>query len=168
MLQVPDFELAPNPTELIFLVDCSGSMAGSLIKAAKEALLHLLASLPSTCFFNVWKFGSMYESCWPSSLACTTQSRELAETWVRGLEANMGGTELMRPLQAIFERPVAVGCYRQVFVLTDGAVSNTEAVIALVRRHAIQSRVFSIGIGATVSRALVEGMARAAGTFAPE
>lgn len=71
----------------------------------------------------------------------------------------------MRPLQAIFERPVAVGCYRQVFVLTDGAVSNTEAVIALVRRHAIQSRVFSIGIGATVSRALVEGLARAAGTL---
>lgn len=35
---VPDFDLDPEPTEIVFLVDCSGSMGGERIEAAKRAL----------------------------------------------------------------------------------------------------------------------------------
>ena len=51
------------------------------------------------------------------------------------------------------------GC--QVFVLTDGQVSNTEAVISLVEKNNANTRVFSLGIGSSVSHHLVEGLARA-------
>ena len=50
---------------------------------------------------------------------------------------------------------------RQVLVLTDGEVSNTDEVIALGRRHVGHTRVFTFGIGAGASHHLVRGVARA-------
>jgi hypothetical protein len=52
---------------------------------------------------------------------------------------------------------------REVVVLTDGQVTNTDAVLALVRSSAAHTRVFSFGIGAGSSRHLVQGIARAGG-----
>ena len=46
-------------------------------------------------------------------------------------------------------------------MLTDGQVSNTNEVIALVEKHHNHTRVFTLGIGNSVSHHLVEGMARA-------
>ena len=48
-------------------------------------------------------------------------------------------------------------------VLTDGQVSNTDAVLALAKAHASTTRVFTFGIGAGASRHLVQGLARAGG-----
>jgi len=50
---------------------------------------------------------------------------------------------------------------RQVLVLTDGEVTNTDAVIGLARRHASGARFFTFGIGAGASHHLVKGLARA-------
>jgi hypothetical protein len=50
---------------------------------------------------------------------------------------------------------------RQVLVLTDGEVTNTDAVIALAKRHADAARFFTFGIGAGASHHLVKGLARA-------
>ena len=51
----------------------------------------------------------------------------------------------------------------QVFLLTDGEVSNTDAVVQLCKRQhdATGARVFTFGIGADVSHALVKGAATA-------
>lgn len=44
----------------------------------------------------------------------------------------MGGTEIYEPLQQILIKKVIEGYPKQIFLLTDGGVSNTEGVIALV------------------------------------
>ncbi|MGB6853807.1 MAG: hypothetical protein WBG49_14605, partial [Thermoanaerobaculia bacterium] len=64
-------------------------------------------------------------------------------------------------LEAIFASPPHPELPRQLFILTDGQVTNDEAVIALVRKHSSNTRVFSFGIGAGASHHLVQGIARA-------
>ena len=48
--------------EFIFVLDRSGSMSGSRMKMAREAMIFFLKSLPSQCFFNIVSFGSNYKS----------------------------------------------------------------------------------------------------------
>jgi von Willebrand factor A domain-containing protein 5 len=81
------------------------------------------------------------------------------------MQADFGGTEILEPLRAIFGQSPAVGVERQVFVLTDGQVSNDTQVFDFIRQHCNAKervcRLFSVGVGQNVSRLLVSGMARA-------
>ena len=61
----------------------------------------------------------------------------------------------------ILQQEVKAGLARQVFVLTDGQVSNSSACISLVRKHSATNRVFTLGVGSAADRHLVKGMARA-------
>lgn len=60
----------------------------------------------------------------------------LACEYVRKLRADMGGTNILAPLNWILRQPLISGHPRLLFLLTDGAVSNTGRVIELVRSHA--------------------------------
>ena len=66
---VPRLEdLVTVPSEVVFLIDCSGSMGGQSILMAKEALSLLLNSLPTNSTFNIVRFGSSMEMLFPLSL----------------------------------------------------------------------------------------------------
>lgn len=76
------------------------------------------------------------------------------------MNADMGGTEIYDPLKKLLEQKGVEGYPRQVFLLTDGDVSNTEGVISMVRKNTKFCRVHSIGIGSGASIALIEGCAK--------
>ena len=127
--------------EFIFVVDRSGSMGGSYIKSASETLVLFLKSIPQGCFFNIISFGSRYESFFPSSMPYSQKTMEEATRFAEKMEANFGGTELLSPLQYIFKQPSkSSGLPRQVFILTDGSVSNTSSVISEVRKNCLSTR----------------------------
>merc|ERR1719300_1154316 len=128
---------------------------------AKEALMVFLHSLPVNSYFNVFIFGSTFQSLFPESRLYDDHSFADAKTSAAGISANMGGTEIMSPLQHIFKQNVKIGLSRQVFVLTDGQVSNSQQCIDLVRSSSHNNRVFTLGIGSSADRHLVKGMARA-------
>ena len=162
---VPRLEdLVTVPSEVVFLIDCSGSMSGNSISMAKEALSLLLNSLPTDSTFNIVRFGSTMELLFPSSQPYTDSTLETARTLVQKLKADLGGTEILPPLQAILNQPKQNDQrLKQLFILTDGDVSNSLECIQLVGAERKNTRVFTLGIGASADRHLVKGLARAGG-----
>ena len=128
-------------SEFIFLVDRSGSMNGGFIKSARETLILFLKSLPEGCNFNIIGFGSSYEKLFPAvSVPYTQETLDKATQHAQRMQADLGGTELLRPLEYIFSEKTTSGLPRQVFVLTDGAVSNTDMCVRKVKQNAATSR----------------------------
>ncbi|XP_036441173.1 von Willebrand factor A domain-containing protein 5A-like [Colossoma macropomum] len=145
--------------EFIFLMDQSGSMSGSSIKSARETLLLLLKSLPLGCYFNIYGFGSDFKSFFYKSVEYTQQTMEEAMKKVEAMNADMGGTEILKPLRHIYGQECLPDHPRQVFVFTDGEVFNTKEILDLVRTHSRSHRCFTFGIGQGASTALITGMA---------
>ncbi|KAK3598701.1 hypothetical protein CHS0354_003258 [Potamilus streckersoni] len=151
-----------NPGEFIFIIDRSGSMGGEKIQSAKETLLLFLKSLPVNCYFNVIGFGSHFESLFQEgSLKYNEENLKKAEELQRQMDADMGGTEILRPLEHIFKQKLIENYPRQLFVLTDGEVDNTAEVLKLAGSNSQHCRVFTVGIGEGASTALVRGLAKA-------
>jgi len=157
----PKLEAGLAPAEVVFVVDRSGSMEGSSIAEARNALQLCLRSLRPGCYFNVVGFGSSFETLFPESRAYDDASLAEAAKHVEQLEADLGGTEILPALECVLCAERRAGLPRQVFVLTDGQVSNSDDVIALGRAHSGHARIFTFGIGAGASHHLVKGLARA-------
>jgi von Willebrand factor A domain-containing protein 5 len=160
---VQNVELDDDPLhEVIVVADCSGSMAGSRIRQMKQALQLFLRSVPLGSYFNIVKFGGAHEALFAASRAYSDGSLAQATAFVNAMDASMGGTNILDPLRFVFSRAQRDGrAPRQVLIVTDGEVGNTERVIDLVKDEARDCRVFSLGIGGEASRRLVRGVARA-------
>ncbi|XP_069474453.1 von Willebrand factor A domain-containing protein 5A-like isoform X26 [Ambystoma mexicanum] len=156
--------------EFIFVMDRSGSMTSCMnsdpssprrIDSAKETMVLLLKSLPLGCYFNIFGFGSRFESFFPESVQYTQDSMTSALKKIEGIKADFGGTEILQPLKHIYSKAETPGHPRQLFVFTDGEVGNTKSVIAEVSGNSSNHRCFAFGIGEGASTALIKGMARA-------
>jgi Ca-activated chloride channel family protein len=163
---VPEFDvdelLDPEPSETIFVLDCSGSMQGDSISQATAALELCLRSLSPGDTFNVCRFGSTFDLLASEPLHYSEETLKRAVDYV-GFAPDLGGTELYAALHAVMTPSPRVGRRRQVVVLTDGQVSNEPALLELARDLRLRNRVFSFGIGSAASAGLVKGLARATG-----
>ena len=72
-----------------------------------------------------------------------------------------GSTELIPALKRVYAEPKAPNVSRTVVVVTDGYVTVEREVFKLVARNLGKSNVFAFGIGSSVNRHLIEGIARA-------
>jgi Ca-activated chloride channel family protein len=158
---MPDDLESEQGHEVLFLLDCSGSMQGESIAQAKRALALCIRALGERDSFNVIRFGSQHRSLWTAPRRFDQSSLDEATRHVTSIEADLGGTEILQPLSALLEAPLKPEAQRRVLVLTDGQVSNEAEIIALAQKHAGQARIFAFGIGAGASEHLVRGMARA-------
>ena len=64
------------------------------------------------------------------------------------------------PLDFLRHTPPKEGSTRQIFLLTDGEISNVDEVLDICRAMSTTTRIFSFGLGHAPSRALVKGLAR--------
>lgn len=148
--------------EVLFVVDCSGSMYGDSIANARRTLQLGLRSLhPGDCF-DIVRFGSSYVRCFGRPAEYDEESLARATRWVDTLDADLGGTEILAPLTEVLEAiPDAKHRARRIVLITDGAVSNEDEVLALCARHSASARIDAIGVGPAASESLVRGVARA-------
>ena len=152
-----------HPSEFIFVIDCSGSMSGTNIQAAANTLITCVKSLPEESFFNVVAFGSTFRVLFHTSAKYGQSSVERAIQFANQLQASLGGTELLIPLRWIFKKPKCGGLPRQIFIVTDGGVTNTSAVLHIVRKNRHLARCHTFGLGPEVCVELVTGIAAASG-----
>lgn len=147
--------------EFILLLDRSGSMTGEKIEMAREATKLFVKSLPPGCQFNVISFGSEMEPLFPNAVTYSTEVVKEAMDKISHYGGDMGGTDILAPLQAAFALPPKPNLPRSIFLLTDGDVENPEEVIGLVEREAKNARVHTFGIGKEPSISLITRVAAA-------
>ena len=70
------------------------------------------------------------------------------------MQANLGSMELLQLLNFLFSQKLLQGLLHQVFVLTDGSVSNTQACIDETKKNVHISRVTLMRCNTIYSRFL--------------
>lgn len=149
-----------NPRDYVFVVDISGSMHGYPLDTAKTLLRHLIGGLRPSDTFNVLLFSGSNRMLNETSVPATQANIEQALRTI----AQMGGsgsTEIVPALKRVAALPKSPDVSRSVIVVTDGYVTVESEVFQLIRRNLGQTNVFAFGIGSSVNRHLIEGIARA-------
>ena len=154
-----DVNMMTATGEYIFIIDRSGSMMGERIAMAKEALIVALKSLPPNSYFNIYSFGSWHSLLFPTNMESSEKNVEDAIKLVREFRADMGGTDILEPILKAMTEPRRKKHPRSIFLLTDGAVSNTSTILSTIEEYSHRNRVFALGIGNGCSPALVQGCA---------
>jgi Ca-activated chloride channel family protein len=148
------------PREYIFIVDVSGSMHGFPLDISKELLRKLLGSLRPSDTFNVLLFSGGSRLLADRSLPATMEHVRTAVAMIER-ERGGGGTELLPALRRALALPRSAAGARTVVIVTDGFVAVEKEAFDLIRSQLGQANCFTFGIGSSVNRHLIEGMARA-------
>jgi len=148
--------------EVIFVVDVSGSMHGFPLDVSKELMSDLLGELTPRDHFNILLFAGGSAVLSETSLPATSDNVARAARFVDE-QTGGGGTELLPALERALALPRADGTSRIVVVATDGYVAVEKEAFELVEEHLGRANLFTFGIGTSVNRFLVEGLARAGG-----
>ena len=142
-----------------FLIDCSGSMAGDSIAAAREAVANCLAQMRPDDRFSLSAFGDCVQHLAPRLMAVRPATMTSARRWLTQLNANLGGTAMQQALTRIFS--IGSGEEADVLLVTDGQIEALRATVAAAQRG--RQRVFAVGIGAAPVEALLRQLVDATG-----
>jgi Ca-activated chloride channel family protein len=146
--------------DYVFIVDVSGSMSGFPLDTTKKLMRELLSRMRPTDTFNVELFSGATALYSHASVAATTKEIDRAIAWMDSASAG-GGTELLPAIQTALDLPKPEGTSRSFVVVTDGYIAEEPAVFDEIRDHLTDANVFSFGIGSSVNRHLMEGIAKA-------
>jgi Ca-activated chloride channel family protein len=154
---VPDEQAMPR--ELVFVLDTSGSMNGLPLDTSKQLMRHALADLRPDDMFNVLRFDELASGLSSTMLPATPGNIEKGIAYVDQLSGG-GGTHMLAGIEAALELPRERDRMRMVLFLTDGFIGNEAEIFALLERDIADARLFSLGVGSSVNRYLLDGMAR--------
>jgi Ca-activated chloride channel family protein len=148
---------SPAPVHARLLVDCSGSMAGDSMQAAKRALRAIVTEFAPGDRFSLSCFGSDVHHRTRSLWASNERTRLAARRWVDELEANLGGTEMELALTSTCALDAARA--GDVLLVTDGQIQAIDDVIAAAR--AAGQRIFVVAIGSSPAESALRRLAQA-------
>ncbi|SER72172.1 Ca-activated chloride channel family protein [Giesbergeria anulus] len=147
------------PVAMKILVDCSGSMNGDSIQAARSALQGILAGLGQNDRFSLSRFGDTVEhrskAMWKAAPAALAAARR----WAQQLESNLGGTEMNAAILSTLSLPGAED--KTVLLITDGEIEAVDMVVETA--HQSKHRFFVVGIGTSPAEGLLRRLAEETG-----
>lgn len=148
------------PREYIFVVDVSGSMEGFPLNTAKKLLTDLIGGLKPTDLFNVVLFAGDSTLLSERSLQANSENIDRAISLIEQQRGG-GGTELLAAVQTATGLPREATISRSIILVTDGYITGERGVFNHIRKNLDDTNIFAFGIGSSVNRYLIEGVAKA-------
>lgn len=156
-----------QPMDYIFVLDISGSMNDNgKLELSRKSLGAFINALGETDRFEVMTFNVQPRTLFNQLSAADDASKQRAADFLASQEAR-GGTMLSPAVTTAYkyadaERPL------NVILLSDGLSDQAErsGLIQLIRRRPANTRVFAIGVGNDVNRALLEQLTHDSGGLA--
>ncbi len=108
--------------------------------------------------FNLITFSGDEHILFPAPVPATKENLAKAQAFLESRQGG-GGTEMMKAIKASMDPSDASDHVRIVCFMTDGYVGNDMEIIGEVQKHP-NARVFAFGIGGSVNRFLLDGMAK--------
>lgn len=154
---VPEESITPR--ELVFVLDCSGSMSGVPLEASKRFMRRALPGLRPSDHFRIIRFSDSASEWSRMPLAATKTNVRRGLGYVDGLMGG-GGTVMTSGIELALSAPAPEGALRLVVFLTDGYIGNDVEIVRMIQRQRGDARFFSFGVGSSVNRYLIQEMAR--------
>jgi Ca-activated chloride channel family protein len=161
LLIQPEASPAPDtiaPKEMVFVVDCSGSMSGFPLEKVKEAMRHSLTNLNPNDTFQIVRFSNSAETFAPAPVSATEGNIQRGLGYIETL-AGRGGTIMLEGVRAALTPPKDPERVRIVSFMTDGYIGNENQILAYMEGNLNGARLFSFGVGSSVNRYLLDKMA---------
>ena len=156
-----------SPMEMVFVLDCSGSMRGQPMAQAKAAISHVLQSLTPRDTFQIIRFSNNASQLGPEPVLATEDNIQRGLQYLTSLNGS-GGTHMIEGIKAALDFPHDEGRFRLVSFMTDGYIGNEQQILGTLYDKLGASRIFSFGVGNSVNRMLMDRMAilgRGAATY---
>lgn len=147
-----------TPKELIFVIDCSGSMSGKPIEKAKEVIRRFLKGMNSNDTFQIIRFSEKASGLSAHPVKNTPENVKKALQYIDSL-SGQGGTMMIEGIKAALDYPYDSNRLRVVAFLTDGYIGNETEILAAIQDKLGGARLFSFGVGTSVNRYLLDRMA---------
>lgn len=148
------------PREYIFVIDISGSMNGFPLDTTKKVMRNLFSSLRPQDHFNIVFFAGGSFQLAETSLPATEENVKHALDTINKQRGG-GGTRLLNGLKKAYNLPrIDKDVSRTVVLATDGYVSVEQKAFDLIKENLGNTNVFAFGIGSSVNRYLITGVAK--------
>ena len=147
-----------TPKEMIFVLDCSGSMSGQPMDACKGAMKKCIEFMNPSDTFQIIRFSEYASGLSDKPLANTPENIKKGLEYVDSL-SGQGGTNMIEGIKASLNYEPDRERMRIVFFMTDGYIGNETDILAEIEKNIGDARLFSLGVGSSVNRYLLEMMA---------
>ncbi|MHC4825664.1 MAG: VWA domain-containing protein, partial [Planctomycetota bacterium] len=152
-------DLERSPMEMIFVLDCSGSMKGAPMAQSRKAIDHALRQLRPQDTFQVIRFSNNASQLDPMPIPATPSNVRNGRSYVSKLQGS-GGTQMIEGIKAALDFDHDPERLRFVTFLTDGHIGNESHILGEIHHRLGPARIFSFGVGSSPNRYLLNRMAK--------
>jgi hypothetical protein len=144
---------------MVFVIDQTGSQSGWPIAKAKETMKYCIANMNPGDTFQLIGFNTAIYPCFPAPVHNTPENVAQALKFLEPIQGG-GATDILKSVDYALNLPDDPDRLRIVCYMTDGYVGNDMQILDYIQKNRGRARMFPFGIGNSVNRFLIEGMAR--------
>lgn len=162
-------DVNPQPKDITFIIDVSGSMEGKKLTQAKKALNYCLNKLSPEDRFDVIRFSTEASALFGKPELNTSANHKKGEEFVNSLQ-ELGGTNIEDAFEVALQNRPASDRPQIVLFITDGKPTIGETDAGRISQRVSElnknnTRIFSIGVGYDLHTGLLDKIADASGGF---